>query len=60
MAPIVASAEIARSPEDVFACVTYPKRLPEWQVSVVRAESSDTPARVGTRARVRRRVGRRE
>lgn len=60
MAPIVASAEIARSPDDVFAYVTDPKRLPEWQESVVRAESSDTPARIGTRARVTRRVGRRE
>jgi uncharacterized protein YndB with AHSA1/START domain len=60
MAPIVASAEIARSPDDVFAYVTDPKRLPEWQESVVRAESSDTPARIGTRARMTRRVGRRE
>ena len=60
MAPIVASTEIARSPHDVFAYVTDPTRLPEWQESVVRAECSDTPVRVGTRARVTRRVGRRE
>jgi uncharacterized protein YndB with AHSA1/START domain len=60
MAPIVVSTEIARRPDEVFAYVTDPTRLPEWQESVVRAESSDTAARVGTRARVTRRVGRRE
>lgn len=60
MAPIVASTEISRIPDDVFAYVTDPARLPEWQESVVRAESSDTPVRVGTNARVTRRVGRRE
>jgi uncharacterized protein YndB with AHSA1/START domain len=60
MAPIVASTEISRSPEDVFAYVTDPARLPEWQESVIRAESSDTPVRIGTKARVTRRVGRRE
>ena len=60
MAPIVASTEISRIPDDVFAYVTDPARLPEWQESVVRAESSDTPVRVGTKARVTRRVGRRE
>jgi uncharacterized protein YndB with AHSA1/START domain len=60
MASIVASTEISRSPDDVFAYVTDPTRLPEWQESVVRAESSQTPASVGTRARVTRRLGRRE
>jgi len=60
MAPIVASVEVARSPHDVFVYVTDPARLPEWQESVVRAEGSDTPVRVGTRARVTRRVGPRE
>jgi uncharacterized protein YndB with AHSA1/START domain len=60
MASIVASTEISRNPDDVFAYVTDPTRLPEWQESVVEAESSQTPARVGTRARVTRRVGRRE
>ena len=60
MASIVASTEISRSPDEVFAYVTDPNRLPEWQESVVRAESSEAPVRVGTRARVTRRVGRRE
>jgi uncharacterized protein YndB with AHSA1/START domain len=60
MAPIVVSAEISRPPADVFAYVTDPTRLPDWQESVTRSESSDTPVRLGTTARVTRRVGRRE
>ena len=60
MAHIVVSTELSRSPADVFAYVTDPTRLPEWQESVVRAESSETPVRVGTHARVTRRVGPRE
>ena len=60
MASIVASTEISRAPDDVFAYVTDPNRLPDWQETVVKAESSQTPARVGTRTRVTRRVGRRE
>ena len=60
MAPIVASAEISKSPAVVFAYVTDPTRLHEWQESVVRSEGSGTPVRVGTKARVTRRVGRRE
>ena len=60
MTSIVASTEISRNPDDVFAYVTDPTQLPEWQESVIKAESSQIPARIGTRARVTRRVGRRE
>jgi uncharacterized protein YndB with AHSA1/START domain len=60
MAPIVVNAEISRRPADVFAYVTDPTRLVEWQESVTKGESLDLPVRVGTRARVTRRVGRRE
>lgn len=60
MAPIVATTDIARSPDVVFAYVTDPTKLSEWQESVVRAESSEAPARAGTKARVTRRVGKRE
>ena len=60
MAPIVASVEIARTPEDVFAYVTDPSHLPLWQESVMRVDSDDAPTRVGTRVVVVRRVGRRE
>ena len=60
MAPIVATTDIARSPDVVFAYVIDPTKLSEWQESVVRAESSEAPARAGTKARVTRRVGKRE
>lgn len=59
-APIVTSTEISKSPDEVFAYVTDPTRLAEWQESVVRSETTDTPVRVGTRANVTRRVGPRE
>jgi uncharacterized protein YndB with AHSA1/START domain len=61
MAPIAASIEIGRPPEDVFAYVTDPSHLPEWQGGVVRAERiGEGPVAVGTRAVVTRRIGRRE
>ena len=61
MAPIVASIEIDRPPDEVFSYVTDPSRLAEWQESVVRSrvEGGGT-AGVGQRVRVTRRVGRRE
>jgi uncharacterized protein YndB with AHSA1/START domain len=60
MAAIVASTEIARSPDDVFAYITDPMNLPEWQESVVKVECKETPVHVGTRAQLTRRVGKRE
>jgi uncharacterized protein YndB with AHSA1/START domain len=61
MAPIVASIEISRSPEDVFAYVTDPSHLAEWQESVVSVRrEADGPLTVGSRVVVTRRVGRRE
>ncbi len=61
MAPIVASIEIARRPEDVFAYVMDPARLPEWQESLLstRTEGSGPPT-VGSRLIQTRRVGRSE
>jgi uncharacterized protein YndB with AHSA1/START domain len=61
MTSIAATIEIGRPPEDVFAYVTDPSHLPEWQGGVVRAERLDEgPVAVGTRAVVTRRIGRRE
>jgi uncharacterized protein YndB with AHSA1/START domain len=59
MAPIVNTIEIARRPEDVFAYVTDPSRLPDWQESVVSARA-EGPVGVGCRVVVTRRVGRME
>ncbi|HUG64882.1 MAG TPA: SRPBCC family protein [Gaiellaceae bacterium] len=61
MAPIVASVEISRRPEDVFAYITDPSHLPEWQESVVRVKTdASAPTGGGSRALITRRVGRRE
>ena len=59
MAPIVNSIEISRRPEDVFAYVTDPTRLSDWQESVVSVRA-DSPFTVGSKAVVTRRVGRLE
>jgi uncharacterized protein YndB with AHSA1/START domain len=60
MAPIVASVEISRRPEDVFAYITDPSHLPEWQESVIRVKTDDSATGGGSRAAMTRRVGRRE
>jgi uncharacterized protein YndB with AHSA1/START domain len=59
LAPIASRIEIARPPEEVFAYVTDPARLAEWQEGVVSSRMEGTgPVAVGTRASVTRRVGR--
>jgi uncharacterized protein YndB with AHSA1/START domain len=57
MTTIVSSAEISRTPEDVFAYVTDPSHLPEWQASVVSVEHDDAPVHVGKKAVVTRQAG---
>jgi uncharacterized protein YndB with AHSA1/START domain len=59
MAPIVESIQIARPPDDVFAYVTDPAHLPEWQQSAVSVRrEGDGPLAPGLRVVVTRRVGR--
>jgi len=59
MAPITVSVEIARPPEQVFAYVTDPSHLSEWQDSVIRVDRKGTgPASEGDRVGLTRRVGR--
>ena len=61
MAPIIASTEIARTPEDVFAYLTDPSQLPAWQESVVSVEGhSGGPVADTTTCVVTRRLGPRE
>ena len=60
MAPMVASVEIAREPEDVFAYITDPSNLPEWQKSVVRVKTDDSAPTGGSRVVMTRRIGPRE
>ena len=57
MAPIVASIEVERSPEDVFAYLDDLARHGEWQERIVSVEvETEGPTRVGTRAVDTRRV----
>jgi uncharacterized protein YndB with AHSA1/START domain len=60
MTTIVESIEISRTPAEVFAYVTDPSHLPEWQASVVNVEHDDAPAQVGKRVVVTRKAGPRE
>jgi uncharacterized membrane protein len=57
MAPITASIEIDRAPEDVFAYLDDLSRHTEWQEQLreVRVET-EGPTRVGTRFRQKRKV----
>src|SRR5690349_3999519 len=58
MTAIVASIEIARRPDDVFAYATDLARYPEWQRGVGSARLQGTgPIRAGSRAVMTRRVG---
>jgi uncharacterized protein YndB with AHSA1/START domain len=53
--------DVDRSPEDVYAYVTDPSHLPEWQLSAVSAERLDEgPLHTGSRVRVTRRLGTRQ
>ncbi|MFJ8538484.1 SRPBCC family protein [Streptomyces sp. NPDC093591] len=53
--------DIDRSPDEVYAYVTDPSHLPEWQLSAVSADLLDEgPTHPGSRVRVTRRIGSRE
>jgi uncharacterized protein YndB with AHSA1/START domain len=61
MSAIKESIDISRRPEDVFAYVTDPSHIPEWQESAVSVRPvGDAPGGVGSRVVVTRRIGRRE
>jgi ribosome-associated toxin RatA of RatAB toxin-antitoxin module len=61
VAPIVHSIEISRNPDDVFAYLTDLSRFTEWQDAVVSARPlEDGPMRVGSKATMTRRMGKRE
>lgn len=60
MSAISRSIDIDRSPEDVYAYVTDPTHLPEWQDSAVSAvPMGDLPVQVGSKVMVTRQVGKR-
>jgi uncharacterized protein YndB with AHSA1/START domain len=55
MAPIVSTAEIGRPAEDVFAYVTDPSHMPEWQKGVTSGRLDGTG--VGSRCTTTRKIG---
>jgi uncharacterized protein YndB with AHSA1/START domain len=55
VAPIVSTAEIARPAEEVFAYVTDPSRMPEWQQGVSAGHLEGTG--VGSRCHTTRKIG---
>ena len=58
MAPIVATTEVDRPAEDVFAYATDPTRFSEWQQGVVDGrQDRDGPLQVGDRFVTTRRIG---
>jgi len=58
MAPILASIEVNRSAEVVFAYATDPTRFSEWQKGVVDgAMNTPGPAKVGDHCLTTRRIG---
>ncbi|MFH0519114.1 SRPBCC family protein [Streptomyces sp. M41] len=49
------------TPDELYAYVTDPSHLPEWQLSAVSAERLDEgPVQTGSRIRVTRRIGNRQ
>ncbi|MFD5325478.1 SRPBCC family protein [Streptomyces sp. NPDC127092] len=61
MSRITASVDIARPPEEVFAYVTDPTHLPDWQESAVKVERIGGPSgAVGQQMKVTRHMGNRD
>lgn len=58
MAPIVATVEISRPPDDVYAYATDASRFAEWQAGVVRSQPiGEAPLAVGSRCTMTRVIG---
>jgi uncharacterized protein YndB with AHSA1/START domain len=60
MAPIIASTEVARPAEEVFAYVTDPSTMSEWQQGCVSGHMDCAPTPVGSKCTTIRRIGGRE
>jgi uncharacterized protein YndB with AHSA1/START domain len=60
MAPITASTEVARPQDEVFAYVTDPSTMPEWQQGVVSGQMDAPTTRVGSKCTTIRKIGGRE
>jgi uncharacterized protein YndB with AHSA1/START domain len=60
MAPITTSTEVALSPEEVFAYVTDPSTMHEWQQGCVSGHMDAPTTRVGSECTTTRSIGGRE
>jgi uncharacterized protein YndB with AHSA1/START domain len=60
MAPITSRMEVARPTEEVFAYVTDPSTMPEWQQGCVSGHMDAPTTRVGSKCTTIRRIGGRE
>ncbi|WP_370410206.1 SRPBCC family protein [Streptomyces fradiae] len=61
MSRINASIDIARPPEEVFAYITDPSHLPDWQESAVKVTPRrGTPGTVGSQVAITRHMGKRD
>jgi uncharacterized protein YndB with AHSA1/START domain len=60
MAPIITSTEIERPAQEVFAYVTDPSTMPEWQQGCVSGQMDSPTTSVGSKCTTIRRIGGRE
>lgn len=60
MAPNITTTEIARSPAEVFAYVTDPATMPEWQQGCLRGQLDGPTPGVGSKCTTVRQMGGRE
>lgn len=60
MAPITTSTEVARPPEEVFAYVTDPSTMHEWQQGCMSGRMDAPTTRVGSKCTTIRSIGGRE
>lgn len=58
--PIITRAEISRPAEEVFAYVTDPSTMPEWQQGCASGRLDTSTTRVGSKCTTVRRIGGRE
>ncbi|HWD70734.1 MAG TPA: SRPBCC family protein [Solirubrobacteraceae bacterium] len=57
MAPIVSTLELARPADEVFAYVTDPGHMPEWQQGCISGALDGAQTHVGSRCTTIRRIG---
>lgn len=60
MAPIITSTEVPRPAEEVFAYVTDPSTMHEWQQNCVSGAMDAPTTRVGSKCTTTRRIGGRQ